>query len=103
MAIPAKVTSLLKKAKVSFKEIQHKTVYTAYDAAQTMKAKLNEVVKTLVVKTEKGYVLAVLPANMRLDIQKLKKMLGVKKIEIAKEKVMKQVYMTFPPCPTCTP
>ncbi len=94
--IHKKLLNYLNKAKVSYKTIKHKTVYTAYDAAQTMKAKLNEVAKTLVVKADKFYVLVVLPASHKLDLGKLKKFLKVKKIEIAKEKVMQTVFKVKP-------
>ncbi|MDD5110396.1 MAG: YbaK/EbsC family protein [Patescibacteria group bacterium] len=88
MPIPAKVKAYLKKAKKPFEEITHKTVFTAYDIAQTLKRNLKEVGKTLLVKTDKAYVLVVVPASHRLDFAKLKKALKVKKVEMVPEKVM---------------
>lgn len=88
MPIPAKVKAYLKKAKVGFEEIGHKTVFTAYDVAQTLKRNLKEIGKTLLVKTDKAYVLVVVPASHRLDLAKLKKALKVKKVEMVPEKVM---------------
>lgn len=76
--------------------VKHKTVYTAYDLAQTLKAKLGEIAKTLVVKADKFYVLVVLPASHKLDLGKLKKFLKAKKVEIAKEKVMSTVFKVKP-------
>lgn len=96
MAISKKLLNYLDKTKASYKTIKHKTVYTAYDLAQTLKAKLGEIAKTLVVKADKDYVLVVLPASHKLDLGKLKKVLRVKKIEIAKEKVMKIFFKVKP-------
>lgn len=94
--ISKKLLNYLDKVKVSYKTVKHKTVYTAYDVAQTLKAKLSEVAKTLVVKADKAYVLIVLPASHRLDLKKLKKILKAKKVEIAKEKVMSTVFKIKP-------
>jgi Ala-tRNA(Pro) deacylase len=96
MAIPKKLLNYLDKTKVGYKIIKHKTVYTAYDLAQTLKAKLGEIAKTLVVKADKDYVLVILPASRKLDLGKLKKILKAKKVEIAKEKVMKTSFKVKP-------
>ncbi len=94
--ISKKLLNYLNKTKVSYKTIQHKTVYTAYDLAQTLKRKLGEIAKTLVVKADKAYVLVVLPASHKLDLGKLKKALKAKKVEIAKEKVMTTIFKIKP-------
>ena len=84
MAIPKKVLNYLDDVKASYKLVKHKTVYTAYDAAQTLGAKLGEIAKTLVIRADKFYLLAVLPASHKLDWGKLKKLVKAKKMEIAK-------------------
>ncbi|PIT89286.1 MAG: hypothetical protein COU27_01150, partial [Candidatus Levybacteria bacterium CG10_big_fil_rev_8_21_14_0_10_36_7] len=86
----------LKKSGKKFEEITHKTVYTAYDLAQTLKAELKDIAKTLVIKADKAYVLAVVPAHARVNITKLKKALGVKKISIPDEKIMVKVFKVKP-------
>ncbi|MFH1564988.1 MAG: YbaK/EbsC family protein [bacterium] len=83
-----KIKNYLEENKIKFEELAHKTVYTAHDAAQTLKAKLQEIGKPLVVKVDGKYMLILLPANRQLDIAKLKAKLGAKKIEIVSEKVM---------------
>lgn len=92
MSISKKVLNYLEKNKIRFEIIKHKTVYTAYDLASTLKAKLNEVAKTLVIKADHRHILVVLPANNKLDLKKLKKFLKAKKIEIAKEGIMPKVF-----------
>lgn len=92
MSIPAKVLRHLEKLKIKYKPVKHRTVYTAYDAAATMKAKLGEIAKTLHIVADKKHILAVVPASHMLDLGKLKKLLKAKTAEIAKEKYMIKVF-----------
>ncbi len=107
------ITKLLDTAKVKYKLIEHKVVYTAHDAAQTTRKKLGEIAKVVLVKVEGGtpsiassettrqpnkriasdalamtkyFVLIVLPAGKYLDFSGIKKALKAKKISIATEK-----------------
>ena len=96
MAISKKILKYLDSAKIGYKPIKHKTVYTAYDAAQTLGVKLNEIAKTLVIRADKLYLLAVLSASHRLDLGKLKKIVKVKKLEIAKENTMQKIFKVKP-------
>lgn len=91
--IPQKLLNHLAELKVKYKPIVHKTVYTAYDAAATMKAKLNEIPKVLhVVADKKRHIIVVVPADYQVDLPKLKKALQAKKIEFASEPLMKKVF-----------
>lgn len=88
MPIPAKLQKHLAANTVVYDVVPHKTVFTVYDLAQTTKVKLNTIIKTLLVKYDKDYILVVLPAHLRLDLVALKKFLKAKKVELAKEKDM---------------
>jgi len=79
MAISKKVINFLERAKIKYELIEHRTVYTAYDKAATLKAPQKIIGKTLVVKLEKAPALVLIPANKNLDTQKLKKIAKVKK------------------------
>ncbi len=94
MSIPKKVLKHLAKAGVSYDILKHKTVYTTFDLAQTIKEKLDKIAKTLLVKADKKYVLVVLPAHYKLDLSKLKKVLKAKAVAIAPEKIMTKVLKT---------
>ena len=70
MPIAKKVIKHLEDNKVQYEVIEHRTVFTAFDAAATMKRDLREVMKILLVKTDKplygrqkGFVLVALAAN----------------------------------------
>ena len=96
MAIPAKVKNYLEKNKIKYEVLKHKTVFTAYDLAQTMKRKLNEIAKTLLVKADKKYYLVVVPAHYQVDFKKLKSHFKAKKVGIAKESEMKSKFNVKP-------
>src|SRR4030067_1147449 len=101
MPVPKQIIKHLDKKGAKYAIVTHKKVYTAYDAAQTLKRKLDEIVKNLLVKTNKGFVLVLLPASKRVDLNKLKKLLnakgkGIKKVEIPKEGVMVRIFKVRP-------
>lgn len=96
MAISKKLLSHLDKNKIKYEILKHKTVFTAYDLAQTMKRKMQEIAKTLLVKADKKYYLVVIPAHYKLDFSKVKKMLKAKKVDIAKEKEMQTKFKVKP-------
>jgi len=84
--LETKITKLLDDAKVKYKTIQHRVVYTAHDAAQTTKKKLSEIAKVVLVKADKDFVLIVLPAGKYVDFDGIKKALKAKKVSMASEK-----------------
>jgi prolyl-tRNA editing enzyme YbaK/EbsC (Cys-tRNA(Pro) deacylase) len=99
--VPSKVTEYLKKAKVPFDVVSHKTVYTAYDAAQTLKLKLNQIMKSLMIKIDRDYYLVAVPADKNVDFKLLAraiKQLGgtAKKIGIPHEKELTKVFKIKP-------
>lgn len=105
MPISKKVLDYLKKKKYKYEIIEHKTTYTAWDTARTTqkqekKVKPEEIVKALVVKADKDYLLALIPASYRLDKKKIlklvnaeqkkKKLPAAKSLDLAKEAWMKK-------------
>ncbi len=96
MAIPKKLLNHLDKAKAKFDVLEHRTVYTAYDLAQTTKSKLQDIAKTVLIKADKKYYLVVVPSHYQLDFMKIKKLLKVKKVGMAKENEMKTKFKVKP-------
>ncbi len=100
MAISKKIINYLEKNGYKYEIIKHKTTYTAWDVSQTEKVKPQEVVKALVIKLDKDYVLGLLSANRNLDKKKFLKVVNAdrkkrgekisKKIDFAKEVWMKK-------------
>ena len=96
MKIPASVMKFIKKHNIKYEVVPHRKVFTAYDLAQTLNRKLNEVTKTLVVKVDNGHVVVVLPASHQVNFKTLKKVLGAKKVEIDRENVMVKLFKVKP-------
>ena len=96
--IPARLLAYLEKAGINHEILEHKTVYTAFDAASTMKKKINEIAKSLLVKADKDYYVVVLPADNNLNLDKVAKIIKketgreVKSVKIPGEKIMETVF-----------
>jgi len=100
LPISPKVIAYLEKAGVPHEIIEHKTVYTAFDAAQTLKRKMNEIAKSLLVKADQDYYVVLLPADHNLDIKRLQAAIGkqtkkaIKVIKIPGEEIVEQITKT---------
>jgi len=90
MKIPQKVIKFLSQNKVKYETINHRTIYTAFDKAATLKIPEKIVGKTLVMRLGKKAVLVLIPANKNLDILKLGKITKTKKISFIKEAWIKK-------------
>jgi prolyl-tRNA editing enzyme YbaK/EbsC (Cys-tRNA(Pro) deacylase) len=105
MAVSKKLINYLEKRGYKYELIEHRTTYTAWDTSQTAKKhqekiKPEEIAKTLVVKADNFYFLALIPANKKLDKKKLLKLVNsqrkklkeklFKKLDLAKEAWMKK-------------
>lgn len=92
--LPLALIKYLEANGVNPKILEHKTVYTAFDAANTLKRKLDEIVKSLLIKADNYYYVACLPASKNLDFKKIKQAIEkaagvkIKAVTIPSEKVM---------------
>lgn len=99
MPVPKKLTSHLQKHKIKFEIVPHKTVYTAYDLAQTLGEKLDKIAKTLLLRIEfpklqkkrAGYYILAIPASYQADFKKIKKALKAAKVGLAPERVFRRL------------
>lgn len=95
--LPKKLIKYLEKAGIKPNILEHRTVYTAFDAAATMKKNLGEIAKTLLVAADKNYYLVILPADHNLDFKKLAQVIGaktqkeIKAVKIPGEKIMEKL------------
>jgi len=87
--IPRKIINFLEKSKVKYEIVKHKTVYTAFDKAQTLKVPEKIISKTLVLKMDGKLAMALIPANKNLNKEKIKKLTKAKKVDLASEKLIK--------------
>ncbi len=96
MAIPKKTIDFLEKSGMKYEIIDHRKIYTAIDKARTLKVKEKLVGKTVVIKADRLFIIALISADEILDINKVTKILDsklerkVKKISFASEKWIRE-------------
>lgn len=71
--------------------MEHEAVYTSEQAAKVRGTELQQGAKALVLKTKDGFVMAVISGSKRIDMKKLKKIVGSKKLELADPKNVKEI------------
>ena len=85
MAISERLKTFLGASKVKFTTMKHSVVYTAQEIAAAQHVPGRQLAKCVLVKTDRGPVLAVLPAIERIDLKKLKTLVNAKTLTIANE------------------
>jgi Ala-tRNA(Pro) deacylase len=80
-----RLRELLEKEKVPFQHESHRTVYTAQEVAHEEHIPGSMVAKTVVIKVDDRFALAVLPASIRTDLARLKAALGASEVRLASE------------------
>ena len=92
MAISHKVRTLLDASKVRYTVAKHPVAYTAQEIAAAQHVPGRQLAKSVLVKTDRGPALAVLPAVHLIDLKKLKTVLRAKQLSIAKEADIRQQF-----------
>jgi Ala-tRNA(Pro) deacylase len=89
--LPKKVAVFLEKNNTKFETIGHRTVFTAFDKAATMKVKPTAIAKVLVLKIDKDIAMAIVGGDRNLDLEGLQKLAKAKKIDFAKERAIVEI------------
>ena len=91
------VTKVLDKAGVEYELLSHRHTETAAAEAEALGVDPGEVGKTLVLSTPDGNVRAVLPGSARLDVRKVRDVLGVtgKRVHLLSEDALRRDYKEF--------
>ena len=92
MAISEKLRAFLAASKIRYTVARHPVAYTAQEIAAAQHVPGRQLAKSVLVKTDRGPVLAVLPAVHLIDLKKLKTALGARQLTIAKEADIKQQF-----------
>jgi Ala-tRNA(Pro) deacylase len=87
-----KLDDLLYMRKVPFQRLHHPTIYGASRIAESLHVPGREMAKTVLLRTEEGYVLTVLPANLRVELDKVREYLNEDWVEMACEAEMTRVF-----------
>lgn len=96
MAVPKRLKDFLTKARLKYATLKHPVAYTAQEIAAAQDVPGKQVLKTVVLKLNgSSYALAILPAIHLVDFKKAKRVLKVKKVELAKEKEIGKLFPDF--------
>jgi Ala-tRNA(Pro) deacylase len=95
MSVAAKLKECLDDNKVNYDVLTHAQVYTAQDVAAAMHVSGNDLAKSVVVKADDRFVLAVLPAPRKVDEERFGKLIGAKEVRMAHESEFASL---FPGC-----
>jgi len=95
MSISTKLREYLDQQHVAYEHHEHPTTYTAQETASSMHLPGRDIAKTVVVKADGALILAVAPANQRVDLQHLKFITRAENIRIASEEEFADA---FPSC-----
>ena len=101
MAVAKSVSDVLKGKGLNYSIVSHPRTFTAAETASAAHVDDDHIAKAVVVKDEKGYLLAVIPAGHWLDIQRLRDELG-RDLHLAPEDEADKVFSdcqpgAFPP------
>jgi len=90
-----KLAALFHEEKVPYRLIHHPDVFTAPELAGSIRAPGKEVAKVVIVRAEDKYIMAVLPANCPLDVNRFARMIGARNLAVAEEWELEKL---FPDC-----
>ncbi len=90
-----KINEFLTNRHVPFEALHHPPAYTASRMAEVLHVSGEEVAKPVLLRTGRGYVLVVVPANRFVDLQRIREWMGNVPVEMASEDEMDQI---FPNC-----
>ena len=90
-----KIDEFLTNQGVAFERLHHRPAYTANRVAEALHVSGQEMAKTVLLRGGQGYMLAVLPATCRVDLDRLRQEMGDEQVGLATEGEMGQL---FPDC-----
>jgi Ala-tRNA(Pro) deacylase len=97
MSVAAKLKECLDGNKVKYDVLTHPQVYTAQGVAAATHVPGNELAKSVILKVDDRFVLAVLPAPRKVDTEQLQTQLGARNVRMAHESEFASL---FPGCET---
>ena len=87
-----KISEYLKERGVYFSMHEHPPAYTAQEVAAEEHISGNLLAKAVVVNTGDRYVMCVVPASFKVDMEKVARILGVKSIRLADETELAKLF-----------
>ena len=97
MPMPSKLQDYLDRNHVSYGHTVHRPTFTARQLARAEHVPDNEVAKTVVFVGDRGYGLAVLPADCAADLEELRDLLGLSHLRLATEPELSALFSDSEP------
>ena len=94
MAVAEKLRRYLRDHEVRYKLIRHPHAYSSMETAEEAHVPGDALAKAVVVEGAEEYLLAVLPSDCHVDLERLRRMLGLE-VEMATEEALDKL---FPDC-----
>jgi len=85
------IINLLEVSHASYQVICHEPVYTSEQAEAISGLSLSQGAKTIVLSAKDAFVIAVIPGDKKLDMKKVARCLGLKKVRFATEDEVEKV------------
>lgn len=95
MAILKRLEDFLKRNNVHYHSMMHPEAYTAQEIAAAMHIKGKELAKSVIIKADGRFVMAVVPATWRVNFDRLKDVLHNEDVKLASER---EFGVLFPDC-----
>jgi Ala-tRNA(Pro) deacylase len=95
MTIPQQIKDFLGSRGISYRVVAHSQQFTASRVAEAQHVSGKELAKSVMVVADDRLVMAVVPANERLDIEKLGQLLAAASVRLANENEFRE---RFPGC-----
>jgi Ala-tRNA(Pro) deacylase len=95
MAVAGKIKQYLDDQGLTYEVVSHRETFSTTEEALAVGVIASHVAKTLVIKTHDGEALAVLPASERIDIHKLRDVMGDNHARLATEEEMSSEFTEF--------
>lgn len=93
MSILRRLKEYLNENKIKYVKISHSPAYTAQEIAASIHIPGKELAKTVIVKAQDGYAMAVLPATHRINFNLLKEVMAKREIRLADEREFKDLFL----------
>lgn len=95
MSLSDRFKKYLNNSNINYSVISHNPTYTAEELANELQVPEKDLAKTVIVKSDDGYAMIVLPASRKINLDYLKNAMGKKDIELADEA---EFVNLFPDC-----
>jgi RimK family alpha-L-glutamate ligase len=93
--IPRVLVDTLEEAAIAYELLPHAPTSSAVDEARALGVAPEQVGKTLVIGTRSGLVRAVIPASERLDLEKVRSVLGEDSAELLSEEALAEAFPEY--------